>query len=842
MAGHGSDRRDFFISHAGPDAEWAEWVAQQLVEAGHTVELDVWDWTAGTNFLVSMQRALDRAVRMVALLSPAYFDRTWTRVEQHSAFIEHAQTKAGYLVPVIIAPCADVMPSLLRPLIAIDLIGLSEEAARARLLDGIAGSRRPRPAEKARFPGAAERATYPAGLPPIWNLPARNLFFTGREELLTELGRRLTAGQDAVSALHGGGGVGKSDLALEFAWRHAADYAIGWWVNAEDPTAVEASLTELAAALGLPVAGGATVALSRVRDHLANRADWLLIYDNVTDLGRLRPPAGGQVIVTSRDRRIPESMTSMAVDVFDRADSVGLLQRRAPHLAEADAEKVAVQLADLPLAVAQAAAYLAVTGTSHEGYLAGLRSVSEGAETAEPGEPAGVQAATTGLAGTVSTALGELARDDPEALGLLRLLSFLAAEPIPLTAAAGGNDSLPGTGGLVLGDPATTAVKVAAITRLDLARASGVNVTIHRRVLALVQSSLPEGQRAAILTAALSLLATADPGDPSDPRSWPGYAALLPHVEAVVGWLDQLPVDEPTAFRRLLLSAGRYLLSAGQVVAAEAVSNRSYDRFLETLGPDHQDTLAAGISVAKVHNHLGDDEACVALSEDILGRQRRVLGDDHPDTLRSVITFATVLGYRESTRRRARDLQQEALTAQRRVLGDDHLDTLRSARVLASTLTRLGEYQTARTLAEDALTHHRRVLGEDHPDTLTAAATLAGALGSLGELAQARELADDAFARCQRVLGDNHPQTLRAVVGLAHLRATAGDNGGARQLLADYVPRMRVVLGDGHPLTRQAALWLRLSRARLLGSLTRSVSSLDRWAANRAAASHEDAG
>lgn len=71
----GGDLVDLFVSHAGADRAWAEWVAWQLMDAGYTVELDVWDWAAGQNFVLSMSDALARCDRVVALLSSAYFER-----------------------------------------------------------------------------------------------------------------------------------------------------------------------------------------------------------------------------------------------------------------------------------------------------------------------------------------------------------------------------------------------------------------------------------------------------------------------------------------------------------------------------------------------------------------------------------------------------------------------------------------------------------------------------------------------------------------------------------------------------------------------------------------------
>jgi hypothetical protein len=73
------DRVDFFVSHAGADRAWAEWVAWQLTDAGHAVELDVWDWAAGENFVTKISDALDRAGRVVALWSAEYFTGPATR-------------------------------------------------------------------------------------------------------------------------------------------------------------------------------------------------------------------------------------------------------------------------------------------------------------------------------------------------------------------------------------------------------------------------------------------------------------------------------------------------------------------------------------------------------------------------------------------------------------------------------------------------------------------------------------------------------------------------------------------------------------------------------------------
>ena len=141
----GGDRSDFFVSHAGADRAWAEWVAWQLTEAGYKVELDVWDWAAGQNFVTAMSDALERCDRVVALFSAAYFDRSRYTTEEWSAAVVHVPgAEEGRLVPVRVeeVPAAQV-PAVLRPLVSRDLFGVAEEQARRVLLEAVAGPRRP---------------------------------------------------------------------------------------------------------------------------------------------------------------------------------------------------------------------------------------------------------------------------------------------------------------------------------------------------------------------------------------------------------------------------------------------------------------------------------------------------------------------------------------------------------------------------------------------------------------------------------------------------------------------------------------------------------------------------
>ena len=796
--GPAEPRLDFFVSHAGSDEDWAKWLAQQLQNAGYTVELDVWNWSAGIDVIQVTQRALDRASRMLAVWTPEYFTRQWADMEHRVSFAR-SQLQPGWLLPVVVRACPiEVIPVLYRTLIWVDLVGLSEVEAREKLLAAVEGPTRP--THRQPYPGEVGRDAYPGRLPPIWNVPNRNPFFIGREVELEELAEHLASpgAAAAVTGPDGTSGVGKSELAVEYAWRHASQYRMVWWMDAGHQASAEASLVELAALLDVPARGGTTL-VSALRAELDRRADWLLIMDNVPDRDRLAaalPSRSGRVIVTSRDGGVLPSTRPVVVGPFGRAESVRLLRRRCSWLSQQAADRIAAIVEDLPVAVAQAAQFLARTAMAADEYLPRLiEQVASGPE----------RGAEAGLAATVALAQERLLELDPAAADLLNQLALLADEPVPLTAAAFDAPGAVTAPGLVVSDPETTSELVSSICGLGLAVRIGTQIQLQARVRPLIAGALA-GQRLVLaLGRVLRLLATADPGDPAVTAAWPLYAAIAPHVEAVTARLSGTAgITEPRAFQRLLDHVCQYLRLAGLAGDGYRLADAAHRRHRTTHGDDDPHTLRWEVNCGAALAAMGRHQQAKEVLEDALARQRRRAGADHLDTLHAAgrlgVTL-TALGEHEA----ARTLLHDVLVRRRSSLGPDSPETLRSAADLGVALTALGYHAQARRLFEDVTAARRRLLGENHLDTLASAHELGVVLAVVGDHDAARGVLEQVVDGRRSALGPDHLDTLVSAHRLGTLLATIGDYEAARVLLDDTVTRRREALGDEHVDTLASA-------------------------------------
>jgi hypothetical protein len=540
-------------------------------------------------------------------------------------------------------------------------------------------------------------ARLPGSMPRVWNIPARNPGFTGRDDLLKAMRERLLAGDRAVvQALHGMGGVGKTQLAAEYAHRFADSYDLAWWVHSEQSVLIEDQFAALGVALGCLQPGARTeVVQAIVLAELREGDRWLLIFDNAENLADVTPwlpGRNGHVLITSRERGWAEVAAPVEVDVLPRAESVAILQARAPELAGDDAVGLAAELGDLPLAIAQAAGFMAETGMPASQYLGLLRTrADELLMQGTPGSYPRSLAAVTGLAAD------RLAAEDPAAAELASLCAFLAPEPIPEELFTGAAAFLPGELAARAADPLAWRRTLAQLGRQSLARVDYRGVMMHRLTQAILRDRLTPGQAAATRERTEALLAASSPGDAADPAKWPRWARLMPHVLAA-----DLSATGHDGLRRLACAVCWYLLLRGDARSAHYLAGDLYQQWRDRLGVDDESTLSIALYLAWAFRDIGCYAEARDLDQDSLIRKRRLRGDDHPDTLGSATHVAVDLRLLGEVQA-ARELDQDTLDRHHRVLGEDHRSTLRSASNLAIDLRKLGEVQAARELDQDTL-------------------------------------------------------------------------------------------------------------------------------------------
>jgi tetratricopeptide (TPR) repeat protein len=742
-------QRDFFVSYTQADRAWAEWLAWELEAAGYTTLLQAWDMPAGTAFVHAMDQAVQHTRQILLVLSPAYLRSEMAEAEWRPGFKADPSGTQRRLLPVRVEDCEPA--GLLADRVYIDLVGAEEATARARLRGEIARALRVpgRPATPPRFPrapAAADRPRFPTALPPVWNVPyQRNPDFTGRDDLLTSLAGQLAGGGAAAvtQVLQGGGGVGKTTLAVEYAYRQRGQFDTVWWVHAEQPTTLISDLADLAVTLGVadPEQASQQLAVAAVRRWLADHDRWLLVLDNAAapeGPSGLRAPLGrlvdllpqvvhGQVLVTSRDARWEHHATLAELEVFTPEEAVTFLLARSGSGQEEAAAEVAQLLGLLPLALEQAGAYVRETQISLGAYQARLERSPVavlGRGAPRDRDPADTVATTWQLSLEQVGAV-------PGATALLELCAFLAPDDIPRTLLdrLGGLAELP-TGLAVLAEDALALDEaIGGLRRFGLLKASPEVVAVHQLVQQVIRDHLGLERRRQLVAVALRLLRAAFPDAHTDPDAWPAYAQLLSHVLAVTGHAEALDTElERVAW--LLNEAGLYLWQRADHPQARTLHERALAIYEARLGADHPETASSLNNLATVLADQGDLDGARTLYERALSIRQARLGADHHDTGHSLNNLATVLRA-QGDLAAARTLHERALAMYEARLGADHPTTAYSLSNLASVRRAQGDLAAAHTLHERALAIRQAHLGADHPDTVRSRQNLAAVVAAL---------------------------------------------------------------------------------------------------------------
>jgi tetratricopeptide (TPR) repeat protein len=709
----------------------------------------------------------------------------------------------------------------------VDLVGLDEGAAQVLLREELAAAvrgRRPLRTDQ-QFPGGGpasvvadlQRPRFPTALPPVWNVPyRRNPAFTGREQALAELAGRLGRGAAAVTqALQGAGGVGKTALAVEYAYRHRSEFDTVWWVRAEEPATLVGDFADLAVALRLAEAGQADqqIAVQAVRRWLDSHDRWLLVLDNaqapdmptglqaplVRLIDLLPQVLHGQVLVTSRDASWEDHAALAELEVFTPDEAVAFLLVRSRSSDAASAADIAEVLGWLPLALEQAGAYARETRIGLRDYLQRLQRYP--ARTLTTGRPRDRDPADT-VTTTWQVSVAQV-QPTPGAVGLLEVCAFLSPEEIPRELFGNRLDPPATAVGMLAEDPFALDQAVAALHRFGLVKASEQTLTVHRLLQQVVRGGVDATAAASRAGTAVRLLAEAFPLEGiEEPRVWPQCEQLLPHALAAADHAEHYQV-EPAVTSDLLDRTESYLYGRARYAEAQSLADRALALAERAYEPTGHVFAARLGSLARVLGVQGDLNRARALHERVLAIQETHLGADHPDTAISLHNLATVLRD-QGDLDRARALHERALAIQETHLGPDHPYAANSRSNLAIVLHQQGDLDGARSLQESALASFETYLGPDSVYTAWSLSNLAADLAAQGDLEGARSLQERALVIREANLGPDHTHTAWSLNSLGSVLAAQGDLDGARGLSERALSIREARLGPDHHGTAES--------------------------------------
>lgn len=828
---------DIYLSYVPEDRMWADWIEFVLGAAGFRVLPR--DVGAGTDARAETERSVDAAYRTVAVLSPAYLRSPHARALWESVVGSDPSGTRRQLIPVRVGSTPLAAPFSSRN--PVDLVNLKEPQALLALVKALGREEVPAvdTASGPRFPGTQ---------PEIWNVPPRNTYFTGRSELLERLRNQLGGGATAVlpvpQTLYGLGGVGKTQVALEYAHRFMADYDLVWWVSAEQEDEIQGQMAELARKMGRasnePVALATEIALESLRRGERSKR-WLLIFDNADDPGEIRryfPGGNGHILVTSRNQAWATHAEALTMDVFTRGESIDHLTRRTGGaLSRVDADAVAEAVGDLPLAVEVAGAWLKATSTPVAEYIAALQT--EASRVLELGRPVDYPM-TVGATWRVSIA--RLREQSPAAARMLQLCAYFAPEPISMSLFY--SDQM--IRALVPYDPGLSdkfllGRVIQAIGRYALAKVdAGTNsIQVHRLVQEVIRSEMTPEEQVDTVHEVHRILIGARPvtGDTDDPANWPVFEEIWPHLSP-----SRAHDCDESDTRQLMIDRVRYLWKRGEFGQARRMGHLLDEAWTAKLGEDDRQTLLLRFQLANVMRSQGQYALAVELDKDTLKRQQQVLGAHHPYTLmtagslaadlRAVGDFDEALGLdREALERfreqfgednprtlscannlavdyrlagnskDAQELDQDTLDRRALVLGPKHPYTLSTKSNLARDLRESGDYEGSVTLHQEVAEAFAEVLDIDVPEILRNAKSLAVSLRKVGRQAEARRLTKETYERYLERYGENAPDTLACALNLAADYSAGGDKDAARDLARQVYVGHQQLYGPEHPFT-----------------------------------------
>jgi len=662
----------------------------------------------------------------------------------------------------------------------------------------------------------------------------------GREDSLVKVRQQLTAGRRTAigqtAVFQGLGGLGKTQLAVEYAYRYRHDYPNGViWLTADQD--IDAQLVDLSVkARWAAPESEHSFKLEIARHRLRSYTDCLIVFDNLEQMADIQnylpePPAEPHILVTSRTEQ--PDFTYVPINVLNSAQSLQLLIQEAGREPKSAVEQEAAQaiadtLGGLPLALELAGAYLLRRQLSWSDYLLLLQ------RNLKDALPQRFSSMTKHEADIYSTLriTEEVFVEEPRLREILDVLTWSAPAPMGLdllTSLLGAGDRTELMGALGLGK----ALRI-------LQQTPGTDsYAVHRLVRQVRREETPLADQSVWAAGLCVQIANWFESLRQDFLQLSRFEAEIDHLvewhkhslsiasqqSCRLTWLQAYPPFhrvQPQGIKRLIELALIEYQQHGcddQALLAHLYSDLAYSIGVlgnpklaleldeqalvirrELFGENHPDTARSLSNIAGYHGDLGNLKRALELGEQALVIQRKLFGENHPDT---AISLGNIAGYHGDIGnwKRALELGEKALVIRREQFGENHPDTATSLNNVASYYYGLGNSQRALELGEQAFVIRRELFGENHPDTASSLGNIASYHYDLGNSKRALELGEQALVIRRELFGERHPDTAHSLSNIADYHRTLGNPKNALELAEQALAIQLKLWGEHHPDT-----------------------------------------
>jgi tetratricopeptide (TPR) repeat protein len=746
-----------------------------------------------------MHKALINSNRFIAVLSPDYLASLYCQTEWTAAFIKDPKCEKRLFIPVRVA---DIKPEgLFAPITYIDLYGIADEkTAEKCLLNGVDIKDIPR--NRPSYPGT-QKVRFPNSLP-FNNLPyIRNNYFTGRNTTLENISKEFDTG-NAVSltqTITGLGGIGKTQTALEYAYRYSEKYDWSWWINAETETTVMKAYQDFALKMKLVDASqqDAEIILETVLTWMDTHEKWLFIYDNLDSVSDDAPwwPRNnqGNILITTRNQRLSIGK-GIDITVFTEEEAVSFLEKRTGICNDPqNAAMLSYRLGCLPLALEQAAAYIKNTLTFPE-YLMllenhGLMVLAETDGVIDYSRPV--------------TATWEITFDKislESAKQLLYLCAYMASENIDSGIFSETAPLLPTPLCNQLSDDLTAISVWKELTKYSLLQKQGdtQNYSMHRLLQEVVREKISADSTWA--QCCQKLLQKTFKFDYGSVPSHKKFIKLLPHMETfLINVITYLTEDaEQIEIATLFTIGGFGQYHLGNYSQAILWYQKALAIYEKVLGVEHPYTATTYNNLGYVYHMQGMYSMALESYQKALAINEKVLGIEHPNTAATYNNIAIVYDH-QGKYSKALEWYENDLMVSKKVLGEEHPDTAITYNNIAGVYNKLCEYPKALEWYQKALVIIEKVYGIEHPDTAIMYNNIALVYTNQCKYSMALEWFRKALAISEKILGTEHPDIANTYNNIAMVFDKKGEYSKAVECYQKAYDILKVKLGKDHPNT-----------------------------------------